>query len=669
MKTHIMRLSDLTPDISDEQMQFWVDRAVEMGYGEVWLFSAMYMPSFYSLDWYREYAVCMKRWIAMFKEAGIRPCINMLQTTGHVFYPHEHDERFPFQRKWSIDGVESSASACPLCENLTKYVREVYKIFANLGAEKIYVDDDFRFTLSNGINCACPLHMAALSKKIGREIKHEELFEIFSNPSHKDHFSMRKDFQEVLVDSLVQLATNIREAVDEVNPGLPIGFMAAFAPYGWWGKDFERVGRALAGPNNPIDIRPQIDVYEEGPLKRILGAARQPAIVRETLPEGTVICPELEAFPYTTWARSRALLKLQSIMVHLDGMHNLAYTNTFFQEDLDPNITLLGDLKNDKNLYETLIDTIKEGTRSCGVSIPLHKNFVTSCNMRYPEQSPDVMLCTDAYDCLAYFGIPIGFDWYGKSQPTLRIGKYMDDITDEQFEKMLDGGVVFDMDAVEALVARGFGKRLGLSLGEPVLLEKSNKEYLTDDQLNGATVNTPHYVGHAIFNDGWAKKIIADGNVRVLSNLYDADNQLVTPLIFAKETEDGKRFAVIGFPLSNPDYSAKDILRVQHRKNQFVNLFEWVSQKKLPVFIDYFPYLSPMLTPICENESVLGLCNGSTDIYSNINIHFEKGAPKRVEILCDNGKWKKAKVKKTQDGFIWTKQILPSCATVLKLYY
>jgi len=154
---------------------------------EVMLFTGLFdsSPSFLSLDEINDRVEnILKPAIDGLKNAGIKPTLNILQTLGHHYFPAdaEYRKQFPFRERVPQDG-SAGGGACPLDENLRKWVAETYKIYAALKAEYIFVDDDFRTMMKGGLTCFCAEHLRIIGELAGKTVSREELVDaVFSKP-------------------------------------------------------------------------------------------------------------------------------------------------------------------------------------------------------------------------------------------------------------------------------------------------------------------------------------------------------------------------------------------------------------------------------------------------------------------------------------------------------
>lgn len=292
---HILRIH-LPLDVAKRRTAEVIDYCKRTGCGEVLLFTTSYdhAPSFQSLDDIRDYVKAIQPRIAELRHAGVTVSVNVLQTLGHVYFPAAQETDFPFQRRVYAGGRVSTEGACPLDPKLHQWVTGAYKIYAGLRPPVLFVDDDFRTFMAGEISCFCPLHLRAISDLAGRSVTREEVVQSLLGTAWPAP-DLRRHYYTATTRGFVDLATQIRAAVDTVSPETRVGLMTAAWPRGAQGVDVAAVAQALAGQHRPL-LRPQISFYSEDFIRDAASAFLNPARMRATLPENFEYWPEIENY-------------------------------------------------------------------------------------------------------------------------------------------------------------------------------------------------------------------------------------------------------------------------------------------------------------------------------------------------------------------------------------
>lgn len=638
---HILRFF-INEECAERQVRELIDYCRETDCRKLLLFTTNYdrEPSFLPLDMYRRRAENMHGWMSTFKTEGIVCGINMMQTLGHVYYPEDVQRTFGFRQRMEANGGESGAGACPLDEVLIRYIREVYKIFAALDPSVLYVDDDFRYWMQ-GPSCFCNEHMRKLSDAAGEMIDRESLVNALTHPSHPKHSQLRALYQSVQEEALTSLASEIRRGVDEIAPQCPIGLMTMGIPKGWWGTNYEAICEALAGPNHPRIIRPQMAMYNEIRLSELPAVARQCALVRQTLKPGAVVHPEIECYMYGTWSKSATFTRMQMLVPHLDGMHKLAINQfdyngtplTFYEEFTRMNMQ-------NAALFSALEAAIPEGNRSCGVVLPITQDSVVRHAPR-GEIVPIEALCGSnrPMELLIRLGLPVGFDW--ETSPFVVLaGSAIDAFDDNTLREYLSRGAIIDQAAFEALLRRGLTDTIPAAFYEPLPIDDSGVEVFPGE---AGTVSHYRPVRAAVWEDGWAHRLAATEDAVesfTPSSLQNWRGEVITPMMLCVENRAGIRFGLLAFSLED----APDVLMLSApRKRQMEAMLEWIARAPLPVSCGNKAYLTPIYQPVSSDTAVIGLLNASTDDYDSISPRFGRGEPKTLERLEADGCWSAAR--------------------------
>ncbi len=159
---------------------------------------------------------------------------------------------------------------CPFDPAFQQYIREAIGHLASLRPAFIMIDDDFRL-LTGRNGCFCPLHLAETGRRLGRSLSRTELIALLSDET------VARLYDNVLLDSLLQLAGVIRDAMDRRTRLCPAAFAPATAmsatpgrlPAGWPARPAARgpdQQRPLPEPRNALVPGP--DVPRGGPDRR-----------------------------------------------------------------------------------------------------------------------------------------------------------------------------------------------------------------------------------------------------------------------------------------------------------------------------------------------------------------------------------------------------------------
>ncbi len=201
-----------------------------------------------------ENALCeLRENIAYFKENGLSVAIWLACTIGHggtLLQSQDKGEDDGFGRLVDLSGAELYDTHCPYDKNFQEYIGRSVAKYADLCADFILLDDDYRLSQHSGeLCCACELHMAKIREYCGEDICREDLKRLaFVGGKNK----YRDAWLKAQGESLCELARAIREAVDKVNPDMPIALCSAHSPWDVDGASPIELTDILAGKNKKI---------------------------------------------------------------------------------------------------------------------------------------------------------------------------------------------------------------------------------------------------------------------------------------------------------------------------------------------------------------------------------------------------------------------------------
>jgi len=182
------------------------------------------------------------------REQGMRAGINVLATMGHheENLPNSLDE--PWQRVMGPQGNICRGSFCPAHPELINYARKVHTLMAAAGPDFIWIDDDVRLFGHKPVTltCFCDLCVQQFSRQVGARFTRETLVAAFDAGPLEEQLHLRREWLERNRRVIDNLFRNIEQAVHQVKPGLPLGFMTGDRFYE--GYDFERWAKTLSGP-------------------------------------------------------------------------------------------------------------------------------------------------------------------------------------------------------------------------------------------------------------------------------------------------------------------------------------------------------------------------------------------------------------------------------------
>ena len=128
-----------------------------------------------------------------------------------------------FSRMVKEDGTETPMASCPMDPAFRKRFADSAAAFVRIAdPDFMILEDDYSVhAAAGGYGCFCEHHMKEFARRQGREYTREELVELFKSNT-AEGYQLLKQWRELIKDSLVMISQELREAVDSVNPAIPI---------------------------------------------------------------------------------------------------------------------------------------------------------------------------------------------------------------------------------------------------------------------------------------------------------------------------------------------------------------------------------------------------------------------------------------------------------------
>ena len=591
---------------------------------EVMLFTGLFdsSPSFLSLDEINDRVEnILKPAIDGLKNAGIKPTLNILQTLGHHYFPAdaEYRKQFPFRERVPQDG-SAGGGACPLDENLRKWVAETYKIYAALKAEYIFVDDDFRTMMKGGLTCFCAEHLRIIGELAGKTVSREELVDaVFSKPESP----LRKIFFDVTTEGFVSLAKLIHDTVKSVSPETRIGLMSACLPHGTAGMDLDKILLALAGSDRPL-LRPQVPLYYELMPQRVPEMTFNPSLMRAALPDNVEHFAELECTPYGPYGKSAAMTAAQAFALLMQGFSTQAFT--FFDtlgHPLPEAKGLINAFEKYNPFFNRVAELIPEDSPCSGIKTLVGRNTLRQRHCSKPANYfNERELANAIHNC----GLPLGTP---ESSPfNIITGDDVRTFTHDELDSLLKNGALLDFHALNALHELGFGERIGIECKEEIEhdelgLEEYNFGFGRDFESSKCRQPLRFFCYHGLAD---VRKLVSDDKAEAWSVIKNFRMKNVAPGLLVRENAAGERFAVCAL---SGDAGHK-FLANYDRTREFRKLFSYIARRPLPLAVHQdAPYIWVLLNRSADGKVLAGIINCSTDTIEELPLlagdEFAKG--------------------------------------------
>lgn len=562
-----------------------------------------------------------------------------------------HSEKFT--PMVDANGEDSPIANCPLDPLFRKTFSENVALFASIAHPALIVtEDDYSvFAGSSEYGCFCKHHLAAFAKRMGKAYTREELIAEFRQKT-PESFALLRKWRELAKDSMVEFSQDIRRAVDVKTPEIPIGYMQAGCA-DMEGDCTAEICRALAGSRHTPFSRFHGTAYCGGDSKDIPKILFNALYSKQHMPD-IVPYHESDTFPHTRYFMSSSFMRAMMSVVYSAGFQG----STFQTQQLldDPN---------EESAFGKMFCT--ERARFNAIFKAAKK-----CRMRGVELSYDPFWNTvDHFGSwkprwarpIGLFGIPYTTTREKVACWDARQARYYDDHTVMEY---LCAGLILDGGAAMELFRRGFGKYLGVDVGESVATgmlsyDLAAREVLCDNvlpKLLGRHMPSSHM--YAIGNNGEQLRLtVNDPKCEILTELISFEKKHITPAMTRFENELGGRVVVLGQTLYNEK---------KQKTNLSQSLYNYRRQKLIQDAVswcggDYATVLDEPNVFVVMNEAIdaetvgfqamLTLVNLGEDSIDRISIKLPRvmHSFERIYYLNKEGEWKEKKVVKTEKGF------------------
>ncbi|MBR4072387.1 MAG: hypothetical protein IKK24_00470 [Clostridia bacterium] len=594
------------------------------GIHRVILFSSCFLEesSIIPLQYYKKHAELLKPYTEKLREMGVEVGINVLNTIGHAYYADEKE--FGFRRSVTIDGEKSRGCVCIRDENIVDFIKKEYKYYAALKPSVIFTDDDIRAISLGQIVCLCPKHISLISERVGKELTGKEIKEhILSSSFEKD--AIKEAYFEQVKEDVIYLISEVADAVHEISPDTEIGVMTTSYPSITLDRDLKTFFDTIYDDKKVTRIRTGMDFYREGDHNNIPLAFSMPAIQREFICDSRVeIQPEIENDIYGSFYKSNSVTSMQIVWCLTNGFRNMQlnlfdlidYPTNNFNETKEM-------LSDNMPFYNAINKLIPEGHTSNGVNI--YVNSKSLLGRRTKGQG--LIFESNWHKWLNIIGIPLSSD-ISKAECVFLTGDDIVLASDSEIDSILKKGAVIDLRAAEALLHRGYGKRIGVK-GIKKCDALFAGERFTDSKINAPFegFHNSYYFNSTLIGNDFVGEITYAEGAEILSNIINHNKEKVCDGVAVYENSDGERFCIL--PMDNNVFS--HFTNVNHkRKQQLINVFEWICRKPLPV--------SSGNDKMCvnincfENRNVITLFNLTSDDISTPKIKYNvKGTLKYLD--------------------------------------
>lgn len=507
---------------------------------EITVFAQYSHYGYWDLEGEKKNAELLKQRIKAYREIGVKSVgLNIQSTLGHIDEGWDLFPKAPFRYQVDHNGVTSKACICPADKGFLEYVEKLYSIYADTNADFIWMDDDLRPGRfgKGGSSCYCDTCIAEFNQEHGTNFNRTTLIKaVEDNNEIKALWEKRKD------SLIMPIFRAIKSGIQKVNPKIKIGYMSSNV----------NAREHWITESDATKLRPGGGFYKDDcPLEvfeKHFATQHQISHYPDYISD---IQYEHEAFNYQTMEKSQHLSELETTLALMAGCSGILYNDDVFYDRRQTTDMLIASAKK--------WDVLEKANKNClpfGVYCP-HGDLSRHLN--------EIGISVTAYPQNAVCAAAIGTD--------------IKKMSDNEVRELLTLNLFTDGQGLEILNSRGFGEKLGgkvkavydNGMAERFLTHKINGDFA--DYYRDVFMNFTYIYGH----DELAYEFETEMGAEIISNLETISHTPLSTSLYRIE-KDGYRFAADG-------YLMRQSIKSAAKKEQLLNLFDWLSKEKLPIII------------------------------------------------------------------------------------
>lgn len=572
--------------------------------------------------------------------AGLLFSINPLTTLGHGEYGNDVASRHPgMEMMVDFTGKLSRACACPLSPVWQTLMRETFALYATTHPVRLWIEDDFRYfnhTPAVRFGCYCPRHVAEFGCRVKAAVTRDELVAAVLRPGEPHPW--RALWLDVMAQSLEEVASGLRKAVDAVSPETELGWMSTNP--GRHEVEGRRVGRqmeAFAGAKSAAIRMTTTHFRETGPLDLLIEDEALKKIVPQ-LPARTTRCTEIETIPHSAYTVSAARMAAQIEWACILGVpHHTLNIFDYLCTPLAESPAYDDMLRNRKEEFNAFAQAFAALSDWRGVGIPGDPDSAKRVRTAQGKDIVEFMAREGGWaDPLRAFGLPVHFT--RNEAVTAVTGQGLTCMDDGELAALFCRGVLLDASALQTLQDRGRADLAGVRIADVIQARSRpmGPEELTDPAFGGAPFRYTWALGMTPI------AVLALEGARPISRILDADARFLCPGVTLHENALGGRVAVAPFYCdgNSPDPYQKGTSGFFYspwRRRQFHALLRWLARGPAPLVVHSHGWTLPHRAdgPRCAG---LAAMNITADAWNGLEMTCRvEGALRRVDWLDIDG--------------------------------
>ncbi len=564
---------------------------------------------------------------AYFKAAGIEEVGTWFTGMGHGGQlDHESgEERTDYPRLVGFSGGVCDDTFCIADPGYREMIGSWVRDMGKCGVDIIQLDDDLRLgARGNGIGCTCDWHMAEFARRTGREWTREELYQaVYSGAPNE----VRRAWFDLMGEAFYGFAKVLRQKLDEVSPTTRLGFCACMTTFDSDCVDAVKLSRVFAGNTKPY-LRGIGAAYwgNNGnwhSISDVVSYERMEAAWMKRAPD-MEFYTEGDVYPRPRYRVPAWYLETFDTALRADGSTDgiLKYVFDYVQTPMYET----GYIEHHEHhlpLYDEIHASFDGGvTRGVYVWEAEHK--LSDCTLPTPAPAAGVITDSSLSASIRFLNrlcVPTSFvengdavcvsGWSGQKMPLA----------------LLNDGVIADIEAAEALTARGVDCGIVSAEDAPAA---DSEDFPADDGKEAENLRT--------LTGAQYRRVTLKEGAKVLS-VFRAGTETY-PAVWTYENADGQRFLCYAFAWNSVSDRRAQLLCSYARQAQLYRVLPWLQGGKAPAALcAHHPELYMIVKDTADARAVgMWNCFGDAIIAPTVtldrayaNVRFIGGARGHIE--------------------------------------
>ena len=533
-------------------------------------------------------------------------------TIGHGWTP---DEPAPYQKIIRPDG-SAAYQMCPLDSAFQDYIRNTFRHLAALKPAFFMIDDDFRLLCGRN-GCYCPLHLAEIGRRLGRDFTRESLLDTLRKESSVSHA-----YDSLLMDSLMHLAGIMRDEIDRVDPAIPGSFCTCHGDVRHAGP----LSRVLAGKGQPRIVRINNARYLSPELRsfpnRMYDGAAQIAVLD---PDITILA-ETDTCPQNRYSAGANLMHTHYTGSILEGCHGAKHwiTRTSVYQPAS-GAAYRAVLTKYHGFYETLFNAVQESAPSgyAAAVLPGLPFFNAA-----PDRGDGCSSWKTWGALLGVLGLPCNYARM-PDLPAMMTGCDVGLFSDEDLKRLMKKGLLLEGQAAEILCQRGFSADIG------VTAEPWKGPHVSAEQWGQVVLGSDVY---------YSRLTPVDPKVKIHSTLLhrksgvSSDFTELGPAVTLFENPSGGRVAILAASFGSQGALSSFGFFDEDRKRELLDLLQFVCGKPVEFYYPGDAEVYLKVRRFTDGRYLLAFFNLGHDRLDVLPVN-SAGNITHVEMIAPDGSW------------------------------